>query len=123
MKSSPVDVAKVRYSVLESFLNIYYSPDRKTWTLARAVDNLELSSREPLLRPITTRNCTFIIDNIPAGQCIGFGAGYSAIDNIYGFEPVPVKHDWMLVGAKLPTSGSVNPHLRSNGNLTRNINA
>lgn len=119
-----VDVAKVRYSSNESFLNIYYSPDRKTWTLARAVENSELSSKRASVAPYyNSELCTFVIDNIPAGQYyIGFGAGYSAIDNIYGFEPVPVKHDWMLVGAKLPTSGSVNHAYTATATL-RNINA
>ena len=93
------------------YLNVYYSTDRKDWKLARKIMASEMSSESgsSSYNFQFGKLTNFVVDNIPAGNYyIGFGAGYTCIDNIYGFEPVDVKHDLLLKSADLPKSGMVN---------------
>ena len=107
-----VDVARTNYYTGGDgvYLNIYYSADRSNWTLARKITANELSEdRAVNYTHYYSKLKTFVIDNIPAGNYyIGFGAGYTAIDNIYGFEKVDVAHDLMFKASKMPTTAVVN---------------
>lgn len=107
-----VDVARTNYYTDGDgvYLNIYYSADRSNWTLARKITAEELSEdRAVNYTYYYSKLKTFIIDNIPAGNYyIGFGAGYTSIDNIYGFEKVDVAHDLMFKASKMPTTAVVN---------------
>lgn len=107
-----VDVARTNYYTGGEgvYLNVYYSTDRTNWTLARKITANELSEdRAVNYTYYYSKLKTFVIDNIPAGNYyIGFGAGYTSIDNIYGFEKVDVAHDLMLTASKLPATAVVN---------------
>lgn len=107
-----VDVARTNYYTGGEgvYLNVYYSADRTNWTLARKITANELSEdRAVNYTYYYSKLKTFVIDNIPAGNYyIGFGAGYTSIDNIYGFEKVDVAHDLMLAASYMPKTAVVN---------------
>lgn len=121
-----VDVARSNYYNGGDgvYLNIYYSADRTNWTLARKITADELSDERAVnYTYYYSKLKTFVIDNIPAGNYyIGFGAGYTAIDNIYGFEKVDVAHDLMLAASYMPKTAVVNNTYTATATL-RNINA
>ena len=121
-----VDVARTNYYTGGEgvYLNVYYSTDRTNWTLARKITANELSEdRAVNYTYYYSKLKTFVIDNIPAGNYyIGFGAGYTSIDNIYGFEKVDVAHDLMLTASKLPATADVNNAYTATATLL-NVNA
>lgn len=121
-----VDVARTNYYTGGEgvYLNVYYSTDRTNWTLARKITADELSEdRAVNYTYYYSKLKTFVIDNIPAGNYyIGFGAGYTSIDNIYGFEKVSVAHDLMLTASKLPATAVVNNAYTATATLL-NVNA
>ena len=121
-----VDVARTNYYTGGEgvYLNVYYSADRTNWTLARKITANELSEdRAVNYTYYYSKLKTFVIDNIPAGNYyIGFGAGYTSIDNIYGFEKVDVAHDLMLTAFKLPATAVVNNAYTATATLL-NVNA
>ena len=92
------------------YLKVYYSTDRRNWTLAKNISSTEMSSTRAVSYTYTFGELsTFVIDNIPAGDYyIGFAAGYSCIDNIYGFQKLDVAHDLVLKEQKIPAKGMVN---------------
>lgn len=121
-----IDVARTNYYTGGEgvYLNVYYSADRTNWTLARKITANELSEdRAVNYTYYYSKLKTFVIDNIPAGNYyIGFGAGYTSIDNIYGFEKVDVAHDLMLTASKLPATAVVNNAYTATATLL-NVNA
>lgn len=121
-----VDVARTNYYTGGEgvYLNVYYSTDRTNWTLARKITANELSEdRAVNYTYYYSKLKTFVIDNIPVGNYyIGFGAGYTSIDNIYGFEKVDVAHDLMLTASKLPATAVVNNAYTATATLL-NVNA
>lgn len=119
-----VDVARTGYTTDGDgvYLEVYYSPDRTNWTLARKITADELSSNRANSTKWFGELSTFVIDNIPAGNYyIGFGAGYTCIDNIYGFEKVAVAHDLLVAESKIPAKATVNNKYEATAKL-RNIN-
>ena len=93
-----------------SFVNVYYSSDRKNWTLVKEIiaDQMPTDmvggygSYDYKLAPFT-------VEGIPFGkQYIAFESGYSNIDNIYGFTPVSVDHDLAVTNESLPLTAMVN---------------
>lgn len=121
-----VDVARTNFSTDGDgvYLNIYYSADRTNWTLARKITADELSATRAEDYPYYFGELkSFVIDNIPAGNYyIGFGAGYTSIDNIYGFEKVDVAHDLMLTASYMPKTAVVNNAYTATATLL-NVNA
>lgn len=121
-----VDVARTNYSTGGEgvYLNVYYSANRTNWTLALKITDDELSDTRAVDYPYYFGELkSFVIDNIPAGNYyIGFGAGYTSIDNIYGFEKVDVAHDLMLTASKLPATAVVNNAYTATATLL-NVNA
>lgn len=120
-----VDVARTNYYTGGTgvYLNVYYSADRTNWTLARKITADELSDTRVDYSYYFGELKSFVIDNIPAGNYyIGFGAGYTSIDNIYGFEKVDVAHDLMLSASKLPATAVVNNVYTATATLF-NVNA
>lgn len=120
-----VDVARTNYYTDGKgvYLNVYYSADRTNWTLARKITADELSNTRVDYSYYFGELKSFVIDNIPAGNYyIGFGAGYTSIDNIYGFEKVDVAHDLMLSASKLPATAVVNNAYTATATLF-NVNA
>lgn len=108
----------------DAVLNVYYSNDRKNWTLARKINADELSSeRANNYSYYFSKLTTFTVDNIPAGNWyLAFGAGYTTLDNIYGYEPVDVAHDMLYKGFEIQQTGSVNHAIEAKATFT-NLNA
>ncbi len=105
------------------FLKVYYSPDRQNWTLAKTIESSELSSTRANYNYYFGALTTFVLDNIPAGNYyIGFGAGYTAVDNLYGFEKVDVAHDLVVTSSKIPATAKVNNKYQAEVTI-KNINA
>ena len=121
-----VDVARTNYYTGGEgvYLNVYYSTDRTNWTMARKITANELSEdRAVNYTYYYSKLKTFVIDNIPVGNYyIGFGAGYTSIDNIYGFEKVDVAHDLMLTASYMPKTAVVNNVYTATATLL-NVNA
>lgn len=120
-----VDVARTNYYTDGEgvYLNVYYSADRTNWTPARKITADELSATREDYSYSFGELKTFVIDNIPAGNYyIGFGAGYTSIDNIYGFEKVDVAHDLMLAASYMPKTAVVNNTYTATATLL-NVNA
>lgn len=121
-----VDVARTNYSISgdDVYLKVYYSTDRNTWTLAKEIMGSELSTKRANSYDYSLGELTtFVIDNVPAGEYyIGFAAGYTSIDNIYGFEKVDVAHDLMVSSTGMPSTGMVNNRFTAKMNV-KNINA
>lgn len=105
-----IDVARNNPNSKDSHMNVYYSPDRKNWTLAKAIKAAEMSDdRGSTASYHYSALKTFVIDNVPAGNYyIAFEAGYASVDNIYGFERVDVDHDMLFTQVKMPSAGMVN---------------
>lgn len=105
-----IDVARNNTYSKDSHMNVYYSPDRKNWTLAKAIKAAEMSDdRGSTASYHYSALKTFVIDNVPAGNYyIAFEAGYASVDNIYGFERVDVDHDMLFTQVKMPSAGMVN---------------
>jgi len=107
-----VDAARSNYYQEgdDVYLKVYYSTDRQHWTLAKTIASEDMSSERGVSSTYYFGKLkTFVIDNIPAGNYyIGFGAGYTCVDNIYGFERVAVAHDLMTTSKKLPSVAVVN---------------
>lgn len=81
------DAAKSSYYSNDSHLNVYYSTDRTNWTLAKTITSSDLPSEAGSTGSYYYGKLrTFVLDSVPAGNYyIAFEAGYSAVDNIYGF--------------------------------------
>lgn len=120
-----VDVARTGYNTGGEgvYLNVYYSADRTNWTPVRKITADELSDTRVDYSYSFGELKSFVIDNIPAGNYyIGFGAGYTSIDNIYGFEKVDVAHDLMLAASYMPKTAVVNNAYTATATLF-NVNA
>lgn len=97
-----------------SYLKVYYSPDRQQWTLVDSIDYSQISGRAS-----SNAFKTFVEDAIPAGNYyIGFKSGYAAIDNVYGFEVVPVDYDVMIKKTNVPANGMVNTEYVAQATVT-----
>ena len=92
--------ARKKSSSSELFVNVYYSPDRKEWTLVKEVPASDLDQ---------TNFQTYVVEGVPAGDYyIAFESGYCAIDNVYGFELVPVDYDVVVNKFEIPSSVTAN---------------
>ena len=101
---------------------MYYSTDRTNWTLAKTITSSDLPSETGSTGSYYYGKLrTFVLDSVPAGNYyIAFEAGYSAVDNIYGFERVDVDHDAFFKDVKLPTRGVVNNTYTATATLVNN---
>lgn len=107
------DAAKLNNN---SFINVYYSADRKNWTFAKAVravadeegvDEFETNSTSGYYTYYYFK--THEVSNIPAGQWyIAFEAGSANMDNIIGFKKVDVEKDFFIQKNEIPETGEVN---------------
>lgn len=93
-----------------SFINVYYSADRKNWTMVLPKENVDLAGTNAGTSSTATQTWkTFVVEGVPAGEYyIGFEAGYASLDNVYGFEFVEVGHDVVEKASKIPASATVN---------------
>ena len=103
-------------SYTESVVNIYYSTDRKNWTLLRTLSSKATDEADKILvekeseYPYPAKLKTFILEGVPAGEgYIAFESGYASIDNIYGFSPCEVPAlDIVTTAVELPSEATVN---------------
>lgn len=104
------DVAKASTYSSDSHMNVYYSTDRKNWTLAKAIPNADLLKERAVTSTYSySKLKNFVLDSIPEGRYyLAFEAGYAGVDNIYGFKLVPVAHDIYFSNVTVPTDGMVN---------------
>ena len=97
-------------------VNIYYSTDRKNWTLLRTLSIKATDEADKILvekeseYPYPAKLKTFILEGVPAGEgYIAFESGYASIDNIYGFSPCEVPAlDIVTTAVELPSEATVN---------------
>ena len=118
------DVGRMNRSVsgAGSYLNVYYSKDRRNWVLADSISSAVLSSDRLSSNGSYGVATQYTLDKIPAGNYyIGFGAGYTYIDNIYGYEKLDVAHDWAVTEAAMPSVATVNHKYTATVKL-RNVN-
>lgn len=98
-----------------SFLNVYYSSDRKNWTLAHTI-NADGTNENTTFSPellISTSSTSGAFRNykvnIPAGQYyVAFEAGNARVDNILGHAVADVAHDISFTASNMPIMASVN---------------
>ncbi len=106
-----------------SYVNIYYSSDRKQWTLVKEVKAKDMSSNKVGGYGSDYALSTFVVKDIPAGRhYIAVESGYGHVDDIYGYTPVPVDHDIMFDETSLPATGMVNKQYNAKATLL-NVNA
>lgn len=105
-----------------SFVNVYFSPDRKNWTRVDSIGADQMSDESSYSWAGSKYTLTtFTVTDIPEGNFyVAFGSGYAHIDNIYGFEVVPVAHDLVVASQDIPATGSVNDQFIAKATL-RNI--
>ena len=88
--------ARKKSSSSELFVNVYYSHDRKEWTLVKEISASDMDQ---------TNFQTYVVEGVPAGDFyIAFESGYCAIDNVYGFELVPVDVDVVVKEFRVPST-------------------
>ena len=86
-------------------IKVYYSTDRAEWTLVKTVPATDMQQSTGNDGKFTT----FVVEDIPAGEYyIAFESGYCMLDNVYGFELVPVEHDVVIKSVNIPTTGKQN---------------
>lgn len=111
-------------------LSVYYSADRKNWTLLRTVSSAEGTAPEDTLsnENVSTSSYNsffafrnFTIDNIPAGQWyIAFEGQAVGIDNIYGCELATVAHDLDVTAFSADKTGTVNHKAKFSATVSNN---
>ncbi|MGM9869288.1 MAG: choice-of-anchor J domain-containing protein, partial [Sodaliphilus sp.] len=92
------------------FINVYYSTDRKNWTLALSKDDIDMTGTNCGTSATASQTWSnHVISTIPAGEYyIGFESGYAALDNVYGGTLVDVAHDVVEIKAEIPATATVN---------------
>lgn len=103
------------YGADGSTLNVYYSKDKENWTLARTISDTgdDAFSDETLHGIFASYTYyklkKYTVSNIPAGNWyIAFEAGNVNLDNIAGFEVVPVAHNLSYTALDIPSTAKVN---------------
>ena len=102
-------MAKSSYYVPD--LNVYFSTDRKQWTLIHDYQSSDFD-RTTIGYNGECRFTDMTLDNFEPGVGYVMFEGFAvALDNIGGFSVVPVTHDLMVTSESLPTEGEVNSPL------------
>lgn len=101
-----------------SFVNVYYSADRRNWIKVRTISSSADNDADRLTDSYTGTKWgsntyynfqTYTVDNIPAGEWyVAFESGYSRIDDILGYKLVPVEHDVVITNFDAPAKATVN---------------
>ena len=105
-----------------SYVSVYYSTDRKNWTLAKEVKAKDMSTDRLAGSGSNYLFTTYTIDNIPAGRYyLALESGYGRVDNIYGYTPVAVDNDIMFEKVSLPSAAMVNKQYAAKA-VIRNVN-
>lgn len=109
-----------------SYVNIYYSADRKNWQLLREIKASEMSNQTfaPSWEGYYYGFTPFSINNIPAGQWyIAFEAGCVYLDNIItNFSLVPTTHNAYFDHLRADSEGQVNSPINVGATLHNVMN-
>lgn len=109
-----------------SYVNIYYSADRKNWQLLREIKASEMSDQSfaPSWEGYYYGFTPFSINNIPAGQWyIAFEAGCVYLDNIItNFSLVPTTHNAYFDHLRADSEGQVNSPINVSATLHNVMN-
>lgn len=109
-----------------SYVNIYYSADRKNWQLLREIKASEMSNQAfaPSWEGYYYGFTPFSINNIPAGQWyIAFEAGCVYLDNIItNFSLVPTTHNAYFDRLRADSEGQVNSPINVGATLHNVMN-
>lgn len=109
-----------------SYVNIYYSADRKNWQLLREIKASEMSNQTfaPSWEGYYYGFTPFSINNIPAGQWyIAFEAGCVYLDNIItNFSLVPTTHNAYFDHLRADSEGQVNSPINVSATLHNVMN-
>ena len=109
-----------------SYVNIYYSADRKNWQLLREIKASEMSNQAfaPSWEGYYYGFTPFSINNIPAGQWyIAFEAGCVYLDNIItNFSLVPTTHNAYFDHLRADSEGQVNSPINVGATLHNVMN-
>lgn len=100
-------------------LDVYYSADRKNWTLLRSITEegedgnpqTQFSDKNVGTSSWNTQYAfkRFTIDQVPAGQYyLAFDGAQVYIDNLLGFKRVELAHDLLMTASRIDTTGMVN---------------
>lgn len=102
----------------EQFVNVYYSADRVEWTLVKEIPASEM---EGSYGNVVFK--TFVVEGVPAGDYyIAFESGYCLIDNVYGFERVPVDYDVVVNKFDIPGTVMANNDVTAKVTLQNLLN-
>lgn len=91
-----------------SGMEVYYSPDRINWTLAKAIT---VANEDKTCEFATTNKefKAFTITTIPAGDFyLDLRAGYVYLDNLFGGKLATPEHDFYIANFKADAIGMVN---------------
>lgn len=92
-----------------AFLKVYYSQDRKTWTLSREITVGEMSSETYSSGTYDNYKLTDFTAEIPAGDYyVAFEAGYARVDDIVGGIVSGERDKAVIVATDYPSTGMVN---------------
>ena len=94
-----------------STLKVYYSKDRKNWTLLKEFTAADMSdNKEYESYYYTYYSFTdFEVEGMPEGQYyIALEAGNTNVDNIYGFHALNVEHDLYVTSTDVPMTATKN---------------
>ena len=109
-----------------SYVNIYYSADKKNWQLLREIKASEMSNQSfaPSWEGYYYGFTPFSINNIPAGQWyIAFEAGCVYLDNIItNFSLVPTTHNAYFDHLRADSEGQVNSPINVSATLHNVMN-
>lgn len=109
-----------------SYVNIYYSADRKNWQLLREIKASEMSNQSfaPSWEGYYYGFTPFSINNIPAGQWyFAFEAGCVYLDNIItNFSLVPTTHNAYFDHLRADSEGQVNSPINVSATLHNVMN-
>ena len=110
--------ASKQSSSSEQFVNVYYSADRVEWTLVKEIPASEM---EGSYGNVVFK--TFVVEGVPAGDYyIAFESGYCLIDNVYGFERVPVDYDVVVNKFDIPGTVMANNDVTAKVTLQNLLN-
>ena len=114
----------------DSYLNIYYSADRKNWTLVHSIiADSTITEGEHFSQKVVYEAWDgekyemthFAYNNIPAGQWYIAFEGHCYIDNIAAYNRLGVAHDVSFSETVIPVTGMVN-HTSTAKASVRNVN-
>ena len=108
-----------RYTSYGALLKISYSADRVNWTLAKEIPTGDFSNKKVGSGYSAEYDFSmFTIDNIPEGNWyIAIEGEKVRVDDLLGYELVPVEHDLMINSVKFPSLGTVNHGLNAEINI------